>query len=127
MTDNTAATAVPGFSPCPTCRQYSHSLGQGQQTEAYMHFQSMVAHPVRGHPMANAFDDRTRNAAEVLVSSINTLVDTLKSAREYVSEAVDANGGIDGCEIHYRKDLEAIDDALAKFGVPVAVPEAEKA
>jgi hypothetical protein len=127
MTDNTAATAVPGFSPCPTCRQYSHSLGQGQQTGAYMHFQSMVAHPVRGHPMANAFDDQTRDAAEVLVSSINTLVDTLKSAREYVSEAVDANGGIDGCEIHYRKDLEAIDDALAKFGVPVAVPEAEKA
>src|SRR3546814_17562233 len=82
-----------------------------------MHFQSMIAHPVRGHPMANAFDDQTRDAAEVLMASISTLVDTLKSAREYVSEAVDANGGIDGCEIHYRHDLEAIDNAIAKFGV----------
>src|SRR3546814_13177445 len=80
-----------------------------------MYLQSMIAHPGRGHPMANAFDDQTRDAAEVLMASISTLVDTLKSAREYVSEAVDANGGIDGCEIHYRHDLEAIDNALAKF------------
>src|SRR3546814_4652341 len=95
------------------------ALVTGVQTCAlpiYMHFQSMIAHPVRGHPMANAFDDQTRDAAEVLMASISTLVDTLKSAREYVSEAVDANGGIDGCEIHYRHDLEAIDNALAKFG-----------
>src|SRR3546814_1848783 len=88
---------------------YSHSIGEAQHNQAYMHFQSMIAHPVRGHPMANAFDDQTRDAAEVLMASISTLVDTLKSAREYVSEAVDANGGIDGCEIHYRHDLEAID------------------
>src|SRR3546814_8510235 len=110
------------FSPCPTCRQYSHSIGEAQHNQAYMHFQSMIAHPVRGHPMANAFDDQTRDAAEVLMASISTLVDTLKSAREYVSEAVDANGGIDGCEIHYRHDLETIANALAKFGVARTVP-----
>src|SRR3546814_14122406 len=92
------------FSPCPTCRQYSHSIGEAQHNQAYMHFQSMIAHPVRGHPMANAFDDQTRDAAEVLMASISTLVDTLKSAREYVSEAVDAKGGNEGWEIHYRPD-----------------------
>src|SRR3546814_12923755 len=82
-----------------------------------MHFQSMIAHPVRGHPMANAFDDQTRDAAEVLMASISTLVDTLKSARESVSEAVDANGGIDGCALHSRHDTEAIDHSLAQFDV----------
>src|SRR3546814_8757907 len=78
-----------------------------------------------GHPLADAFHNHTRDAAEVLMASISTLVDTLKSAREYVSEAVNANGGVDACEIHYRYDLEAIDNALAKFGV--AKPETVKA
>lgn len=109
------------FAPCPVCRAYSHSINEAQHNRAYLHFQSMIAHPLRGHPMANAFDDQTRDAAEVLMTSITTLVDALKSAREYVSEAVDANGGIDACEIHYRTDLETIDDALAKFGVPAPV------
>lgn len=40
----------------------------------------------------------------------------LASARHYVSEAVDADGGIDACEIHMRHDLEAIDSILAKQG-----------
>src|SRR3546814_13965279 len=69
MSENAEATAVASFSPCPTCRQYSHSIGEAQHNQAYMHFQSMIAHPVRGHPMANAFDDQTRDAAEVLMAS----------------------------------------------------------
>src|SRR3546814_9964486 len=125
MSENAEATSVASVSPCPTCRQYSHSIGEAQHNQAYMHFQSMIAHPVRGHPMANAFDDQTRDAAEVPMASISTLVDTLKSAREYVSEPVDANGVVDGCDMHSRHDLEAIHNALAKFSV--ANPDTEKA
>lgn len=57
-----------GFAPCPLCHQYSHSLGDDAVTAAFNHFQSMVAHPVRGHPMGNAFDEKTRDAAQVLMS-----------------------------------------------------------
>src|SRR3546814_7649846 len=28
MSENAEATAVASFSPCPTCRQYSHSIGE---------------------------------------------------------------------------------------------------
>lgn len=59
-----------GFAPCPICKQYSHSIGDGRITEAFNHFQSMVAHPVRGHPMGYAFDERTRDMAQVLLSAI---------------------------------------------------------
>lgn len=38
----------------------------------------------------------------------------LERARPYVEEAVKADGGIDYCEIGFRADLEAIDEALSQ-------------
>lgn len=60
---------MPDFAPCPTCRQYSHSIGDDALAEALMHFESMYAHPVRGHPMGRNFDAKTRDAAQVLMAA----------------------------------------------------------
>lgn len=65
----TTGDAVEGFDPCPFCKQYSHSLGDGQLNAAFMHFQSLIAHPMRGHPMGEAFDEKTRDAAQVLMTA----------------------------------------------------------
>jgi hypothetical protein len=35
---------------------------------AFNHFHTMIAHPVRGHPMGHAFDEQTRDAAQVMMS-----------------------------------------------------------
>lgn len=68
MSDETQGVTQADFAPCPTCKQYSHSISEDQFAHAYNHFQSMIAHPVRGHPMGNAFDERTRDAAQVLMA-----------------------------------------------------------
>jgi hypothetical protein len=57
------------FVPCPFCKQYSHSIGEDQLAEAFNHFQSLLAHPMRGHPMGEAFDEKTRDAAQVLMAA----------------------------------------------------------
>lgn len=54
-------------------------------------------------------------------SSDAQLKGALVAARAYVEEAVDADGGINSCEIHMRHDLEAIDRALADAGSPQPV------
>lgn len=59
----------PGYAPCPTCKQYSHSLGDDALTDAFNHFQAMTAHPVRVHPMGHVYDEKTRDAAQVLMSA----------------------------------------------------------
>lgn len=58
-----------GFAPCPTCGQYSHSLGDDELADAFNHFQTMYAHPVRGHPMGYIFDEKTRTAAQILIAA----------------------------------------------------------
>jgi hypothetical protein len=58
-----------GFVPCPTCGQYSHSIGEDRLAAAFNLFQSMYAHPVRGHPMGHNFDEATRDAAQVLMAA----------------------------------------------------------
>lgn len=57
------------FVPCPLCKQYSHSIREDKLGEAILHFETMIAHPVRGHPMCQAFDDKTRDAAQVLMAA----------------------------------------------------------
>ena len=64
---------VEGYDPCPTCRQYSHSIGCDVVAVAFNHFQSMIAHPVRGHPMGDTFDEQTRDAAQVLMAQLAKL------------------------------------------------------
>lgn len=41
-----------GFAPCPTCKQYSHSIGDDQLAEAFNHFQGDVLASRRRHPDA---------------------------------------------------------------------------
>lgn len=57
------------FAPCPYCKQYSHSIGDDQLAAAFMHFQSLLTHPLRGHPMGEAFDEKTRDSAQVLMTA----------------------------------------------------------
>lgn len=64
---------VEGYAPCPTCKQYSHSIGEGLVSEAIMHFTAMEAHPFRGTPMGHAFDEQTREYAQRLVATIEQL------------------------------------------------------
>ena len=68
MTD-LSQQAREGFAPCPTCRQYSHSIPDDKLGEAFRHFEGMIAHPVRGHPMGYAFDQKTRDMAQVLAAA----------------------------------------------------------
>src|SRR3546814_14182578 len=42
MSENAEATAVASFSPCPTCRQYSHSIGEAQHNQADIERKSVV-------------------------------------------------------------------------------------
>lgn len=66
------ATKIVGgveFAPCPTCRQYSHSLGEDQLADAFKHFQSMYSHRGDGIPTQYSFDERTRKAAQVLMAA----------------------------------------------------------
>ncbi len=58
-----------GFAPCPTCRQYSHSLSEDAVAEAFMHFQSMLSHRGDGIPTQFTFDAKTRDAAQVLMAA----------------------------------------------------------
>ena len=57
------------FVPCPVCGQYSHTIDEGRLAEAFMHFQTMITHPLRGHPMWYAFNEKTRDAAQVLMAA----------------------------------------------------------
>jgi hypothetical protein len=61
------------YDPCPTCRQYSHSIGDDVLAAAFNHFQAMIAHPIRGHPMGDAFDSKTRDAAQILMAYARTI------------------------------------------------------
>lgn len=61
---------IPGFAPCPTCNQYSHSLGERQITDAFNHFQSMFSHRGDGIPTQFVFDQKTRDSAQVLMGAI---------------------------------------------------------
>lgn len=61
------------YAACPSCGQYSHSIPDDKVGEAFRHFQSMCAHPVRGHPMGQNFDDQTRDAAQAMAAEIKRL------------------------------------------------------
>jgi hypothetical protein len=73
------------YDPCPLCKQYSHSIGCDNVAAAFNHFHTMIAHPVRGYPMGHAFDEQTRDAAQVMMS-----LRTPKPAGELVERVKDA-------------------------------------
>lgn len=57
------------YVPCPLCKQYSHSIGEDQLAGAFNHFQSMFSHRGDGIPTQHSFDQRTRDAAQVLMAA----------------------------------------------------------
>lgn len=59
----------PGFAPCPTCHQYSHSIGEDVLSRAFIHFQSMFSHRGDDIPTQFTFDEQTRDAAQVLMTA----------------------------------------------------------
>ncbi len=71
---NTSELEARPYAPCPTCGQYSHSIGEDQIVAAYNHFQAMVCeNPAKPYPTGYAFSDETRDAANVLLQSLSTL------------------------------------------------------
>lgn len=84
------------FAPCPTCGQYSHSIGEDALTEAFNQFQAMFSHRGDGIPTMHCFDANTRDAAQVLMAAART-----PSPREAELEAENAR---------LREALEAEDD-----------------
>lgn len=62
-------TTTPTFAPCPTCGQYSHSIGDNQLAAAFRHFEAMADHRGDGIPTQRLFDDATRDAAQVLMAA----------------------------------------------------------
>jgi hypothetical protein len=81
------APQIEDFAPCPTCRQYSHSIGNDAVTAAFNHFQAMYAHPVRGHPMGHVFEEETRDAAQVMMGLLAEKARVVAWLREYAELA----------------------------------------
>lgn len=70
MQTNPTPDAVERVAPCPTCGQYSHSLGEDATTAAFNHFQSMFSHRGDGIPTQYCYDEQARDAAQVLMSAL---------------------------------------------------------
>lgn len=62
-------TSPEGFVPCPLCKQYNHSIGGDQLADAFMVFQSMFSHRNDGIPTQFCFDEKARDAAQVLMAA----------------------------------------------------------
>jgi hypothetical protein len=60
---------MPDYAPCPTCGQYSHSIGDDALADAFNHFQTMIDHRGDGLPTQHLFDEKTRDAAQVLMAA----------------------------------------------------------
>lgn len=59
------------FGCCPTCRQYSHSIGEDAVTAAFNHFQMLICeNPMKAYPTGHLFQAQTRDAAQVLIAEI---------------------------------------------------------
>ena len=76
------------FSPCPTCKQYSHSIGEDQKSLAFQHFQSMYSHRGDGIPTQFTFDEVTRDHAQVMVQAITDLEAERDKLREQYQEII---------------------------------------
>lgn len=61
------------FAACPTCKQYSHSIGEDQLAAAYRHFQTMYSHRGDGIPTQFCFPMETRDAAQILMAAARGL------------------------------------------------------
>jgi hypothetical protein len=77
------------YAPCPTCRQYSHSIGEDQLADAFMHFQSMHSHRGDGIPTQHSFDERTRDAAQVLMIAAQGVAQARAQAVEDAAKVAD--------------------------------------
>lgn len=87
MTNPPRATVTQeGFAPCPTCGQYSHSIGGDQLAEAFRHFETMFSHRGDGIPTQFVFGMETRDAAQILMAAARHREQALALAR---SEAIE--------------------------------------
>lgn len=75
-----------GYAPCPVCKQWSHSLRGDAVAEAFMHFHSMHDHRGDGIPTQHNFDQRTRDAAQVLCGQITTLTARIRELEQQVRD-----------------------------------------
>jgi|SRR6478609_2552510 len=88
------ATKIVGgteYAPCPTCRQYSHSIGEDQLADAFMHFQSMYSHRGDGIPTQHSFDERTRDAAQVLMIAAQGVAQARSQAVEDAAKVAETH------------------------------------
>lgn len=100
----------PGYAPCPTCKQYSHSLREDDVGRAFMHFQTMVCeNPMKDYPTGHMFQAQTRDAAQLLVSRIEALEAQIASLGNKVLAAFDSTAD---CDVGLDELRDAICDAL---------------
>jgi hypothetical protein len=79
---------VTGFAPCPTCHQYSHSIGEDALARAFMHFETMVIeNPLKPYPTGYVFSEETRDAAQVLIALARHRVASLAGAWQPIAMA----------------------------------------
>lgn len=128
-TDTAGLVEHEGFAPCPTCRQYSHSLGGDALTDAFNHFQSMFSHRGDGIPTQHNFDQKTRDAAQALMAAARLTAPPLEGdelsgrlgerARELLAAECDpdlAKRFLDG-----RRTFRSVDIASALRAIEVAL------
>ncbi len=60
-----------GYAPCPTCKQYSHSLRDDLIGEAHMHFETMYSHRGDGFPTQHLFDEKTRDLVQRILAALS--------------------------------------------------------
>jgi hypothetical protein len=111
------AEMTKGFSPCPTCHQYSHSIGDDALAKAFRHFHRMEPHPVTGLPMGDVFDDATKDAAQVMMARIGELEAEMGRTVEQCADAAHRAATLDG---HSANDVSA---AVLELGNRDAVAE----
>lgn len=68
--------------PCPTCKQYSHTLRTDEIGEAILHFETMIQLEHKSYPTMRAFDDKTRDMAQRLVSTLTSQADEIERLRK---------------------------------------------
>lgn len=91
------------FVACPTCKQYSHSIGEDRLAAAFNHFQMMLSHRVDGIPTQHCFDEATRDAAQVLMAAARHTPPVSEVTEEMVKAAYYEGYG-DGRSEDYEVD-----------------------
>jgi len=112
-----------GFIPCPTCKQYSHSIREDWLGEAVLHFTTMHAHPVRGHPMGDVFDAKTQDYAQRLVARVAELEHQVDSITESSSRAAVGREHLEDAYERQERRITELEAEIARLRTRLEIPD----